>query len=443
MGTQITDIVDVTITRETARVTQQGFGTPLLLSEHAAWAGRVKTYTDPADMLTDGFISTDAAYKMAIKLMSQEVSPDQFKIGRKILAVNAKQRITLSDIPDAGSFTITVGTYTTAAIAYGANNAAIKAAIELLSNVTEVTVSGSGTVHIDIEFTGVDGNKPWATMSATSSLTKSGSPVTTTVSVLQTGVTGETMTAALNAVIATDNDFYMLLLGSRVKQDILDCAAIIETKSKMFCACGNEAATITSATTDTATALKTAAYKRSFIIYSDYDTTYPDCAWVGGVLPKDPGSATWKFKQLSGPTPSVLDATALVNLKAKYCNYFETIAGLNMVTSDAICSDNGYIDIQQGIDYIAARMSEKVFTTLGNADKVPFTSQGMSLMQADVDAILKDAADIGIIDRTTIVINPGTPLASDKANRLYKTLKWSATLQGAVHSVQINGKVVI
>ena len=45
-----------------------------------------------------------------------------------------------------GTFTLTVGTGTTAAIAFGAIASAVKAALELLSTVTTVTVTGTGTV---------------------------------------------------------------------------------------------------------------------------------------------------------------------------------------------------------------------------------------------------------------------------------------------------------
>jgi len=45
----------------------------------------------------------------------------------------------------SGTYTLSYGGQTTAAIAYNANAAAIETAFELLSTITNVTVSGSGT----------------------------------------------------------------------------------------------------------------------------------------------------------------------------------------------------------------------------------------------------------------------------------------------------------
>lgn len=55
--------------------------------------------------------------------------------------VNEIQRFTFSDTPTSGSFTLTYNGQTTAAIAYNATPAIIKAALELLPNIQNVTVT--------------------------------------------------------------------------------------------------------------------------------------------------------------------------------------------------------------------------------------------------------------------------------------------------------------
>ena len=96
-------------------------------------------------------------------------------------AQNSIQQIILSDIPDAGTFTITFDGQTTTPIAYNANNAAIKAALEALTNIDSVTVSGAGSVTITVEFTGTDGLLDKPRMSITSSLTISARAITASV----------------------------------------------------------------------------------------------------------------------------------------------------------------------------------------------------------------------------------------------------------------------
>lgn len=72
--------------------------------------------------------------------------------------VSEVQTITFSAIPDAGTYTISIGAETTAAISATANNAAIKAAIEALTAITTVTVSGAGTTVLTITFDNPQGN---------------------------------------------------------------------------------------------------------------------------------------------------------------------------------------------------------------------------------------------------------------------------------------------
>jgi len=70
----INQIVNVTITREDARVTRAGFGTPLALGVNAAFSERVRTYLNLSGVGED-FVSTTEEYKMAQMLFGQEFVP--------------------------------------------------------------------------------------------------------------------------------------------------------------------------------------------------------------------------------------------------------------------------------------------------------------------------------------------------------------------------------
>jgi uncharacterized phage protein gp47/JayE len=76
-------------------------------------------------------------------------------------------------VPDAGTFTLTYRGETTSAIAYNANAAAVQAALNALSNLSGVVVSGNFTSGFTVEFDGDDGLQPQTLLSATSSLTAS------------------------------------------------------------------------------------------------------------------------------------------------------------------------------------------------------------------------------------------------------------------------------
>ncbi|GAF85767.1 unnamed protein product, partial [marine sediment metagenome] len=209
----IRDFVQIDITKETAKITKTGFGTPLLLGPHSLFPNRARIYTDPADMLTDGFLTTDDLYKAALKTMSQELSPPSYKIGRKLDDVNSKATLAFTGTPSGGTWTLDVGIgdatpVTTGAITYVGDDdsTAIVTAIEALDGITEVAVTGAYSTGYIIEFEGVDAAADFrVTAIDVSSLTD---VTAATVTMTQYGSGVEAWDAALNAVIASDDDWY-------------------------------------------------------------------------------------------------------------------------------------------------------------------------------------------------------------------------------------------
>ena len=79
------DIVSVSISRQTTTVDRAGFGVPLILSYHTNFAGRTKEYsasTALTSMIADGFATTDPAYLMMNSIVSQNPRPPIIKVGR-------------------------------------------------------------------------------------------------------------------------------------------------------------------------------------------------------------------------------------------------------------------------------------------------------------------------------------------------------------------------
>jgi hypothetical protein len=68
------------------------------------------------------------------------------------------QQIMFSLVPTVGNWTITFDGQTTGSLAFNANAAAIKAALEALSNITTVTVTGDYTVGFSVQFDDPIGN---------------------------------------------------------------------------------------------------------------------------------------------------------------------------------------------------------------------------------------------------------------------------------------------
>lgn len=116
----------------------------------------------------------------------------------------------VSNTATAGTFTLTYSAQTTASIAYNATPAAVEAALELLSNITDVQVSGAGTSGNPwvVEFVN-PGNQNVAQMTATDTLTGGVTTIYTSIQgsdggtfTLSDGVT-TTSAIAYNASAAT------------------------------------------------------------------------------------------------------------------------------------------------------------------------------------------------------------------------------------------------
>lgn len=444
MGTQVSDVVAITISRETARITLVGFSTPLLLGETYRVYDRVTAYSTPAEMLDDGYEATDNLYLAAVALMSQDRSPSEFKVGRKYADVNAKQTVTFTGTPASGTWTLTLGEETTSALTHDESAADVKSALEAFDAITTVTVTGTMAAGFVIEFTGDDAATSFDTLEVT--VTSLVGVTAGTVTVNQYGSAVETWTTAISQCRIADDDWYCLLADTRTKAEILLCAAAIEPLQKIYVACTADADVITSASDDIASTLQGLSYDRTAIIYSADEANYPDAAWVGLQLSKDPGSTTWKFKTLTGITADYFTTAQRNYLLDKGCNFYEEVAGLSMVSSEGNVVSGEYIDIMQGCDWLQQRMAERIFTRLINSDKVPFTTQGMAVIENEIRYQLGKGVDVGLLAAGTAVVT--TPDIADidpleKAARWLNGITFSATLAGAVHKVTIAGTLEV
>jgi len=132
----------------------------------------------------------------------------------------------------------------------------------------------------------------------------------------------ETITEAYNAIKEQDSDFYFVTTYSHDPADIEALAAVVETESRIYGASYNGTdATDAQDSSDIGSTLQGLNYARTFLVYAEDPTEYPECAFIGLQAPKDPGSTTWKFKEVSGVTPSNLTTTQSLTLKGSKYDY--------------------------------------------------------------------------------------------------------------------------
>jgi hypothetical protein len=255
----------------------------------------------------------------------------------------------------------------------------------------------------------------------------------------------ETYTVALNAVVAADNDWYGLAIESIAAADIFEVATWTEARTKLFVARSADADIITNVTDDVASDLEAANFDRTALMYHPAAVSaYIDAAWLGNCLVLDPGSETWKFKTLGGIPVYTLTESQRQYALGKGANVYQRIAGVNITENGTVASGE-YIDVMRGIDWLKARMQERIYSRLINAPKIPFTNAGIAVIEAAVRQQLDIAQAAGLIaPEPPYSVEVPDVLATDEMDRQRRELrgiKFRARLAGAIHYVEIRGAV--
>lgn len=429
----LNEIVNVQINVENVAVSRASFGTMMHLGLHKNFTERVRIYTGVQGLLDDGFAASSVEVAVATAVFSQEITPTSIKIGRR---QSDQTVITVSTVADNTDYTVTVdGVPYTIDSGVAATNitiaAALTAAIDPADPTVDITDNLDGTFDID------------PTVPSTAYAVELTANLTGVVDV--TGA--ETLTAAIAAIKVIDDDWYALTSESHLVADILEVATLIEADKKIYAYSSAEAAIITSGTGDIFSTLSALNFARSAGLYDpDADSAYPEAAWLGVMLPKDPGSATWAFKTLVGQDADTITPTESANARGKNGNTYETIGGVD-ITRYGTSAEGEYMDITRGVDWLESRLQERIYSKLVSSDKIPYTEQGVAIIEAEIRAQLRDAIAAGVVADspeftiTTPVVANISPVV--KATRALPTITFTATLQGAIHNITVIGSVTV
>lgn len=486
MSQPISDIITQTITRTAQSVTRSNFGTILLIMEADSasppFANRTKEYSGSTiltDMIADGITSGTYAYDSAAKIRAQNPNVSKIKVGIKYTGSGA----------DA-SWTAAL----TAIRAYDTDWYGFTIVSTTLADQKEVA---------DWAQTVTDPKVLFAIRSADTDIINTADESSGYAEISNTGSLGA-FTGATVPAIATQSDYeldvtvdgtaYQLAtISINVADDWDDICTAIETSlqaatsSTETCAIVAGKIRITSATTGDSSAIVIAAgtagtgsgdllavidalgatyttnldtpvdgeediadyladnnYNRSFCFYhASAATNYIDAAAMGERFPKDPAVGTWMFKTLTGIESYSLTSTQRSNAIAKYCNIYITRGGIDM-TEEGTVGNGRFIDEERGIDQLEAYVAEDTFELLVQAEKVSFNDDGITQVQGKIEGALKKA-ETNIINTGSVVTVPlrEDTLTADRQARELKGVTYTATLQGAIHKIDISGTVTI
>jgi hypothetical protein len=423
---ELDNIIQITITRETTAVSTASFNIPLILSDITNFSERTRTYTD-IDAVGEDFASTSNVYQMAEKEFSQSYGKvPSLVVGRRQVdaVVGTVPTVTVGQV-----YTITVnGTNYSYTAASGNTAAVVVAGIETAWNLapkTGITFTDNedGTFDIGVNTAGT----AWSIKSTSNIVLENEAPT-------------ETVVEALEAVIDYNNQWYCLVTDNHTAADVEDLAGAIEARRKIFVTSTQDPVTPSATTTDIASTLSANTYTRTSVVYhSEADTEFPEASWTGKILPTTPGSTSWNFKNVAGLVADNLTDTQRTNLRSKDCNMYTEVGGVS-IFQDGKMADGRFMSEIIIVDWIYARLQEAIYSRLVNLRKIPFNNTGIAIIQNEMNSVLAQAQANGAID-TFNVIPPTLSAISqnDKINGIMGVFKFTATFQGEVSKVVIEG----
>lgn len=427
--TQLTDIIEIQISRETAAVAQTNFNVPMFVAAHTNFAERARTYSS-LKAVGEDFPTTSNVYVAASKLFGQEIVPAVIVIGRRQVTSSTVNISTVG----AGTYTLTINEQQFTFVAVGADTAitiaaGLKAAYDV-TPVAGVTVTDNldGTLTVASSTVGYS-------LSVTNNMTTANQP------------SSESWVTALQEIAAVDNSWYAVTIESHLTADVLAVAGYIEASKKVFGTSSGDADVKTTATTDLFSQLQALGYQRTFGMWSaNADVEFPECAWIGYQLQEQPGSNTWAYKTLAGVTVSSLSDTESKNIQNKNGSTYEVVGGIAS-TIGAKMFGGEWIDVMIFVDWLEQRMKERLWGRMKNSKKIPYTAAGAAIIEAEIRSQLNDGIRVGGLADTppprVEVPDVLTMSANLRAQRIFEGITFEARLAGAIHFVKIKGTVTV
>lgn len=447
----IADIVSVSISVQDSAPKAVAFDTTLILAK-APYSGAARQYgINPAGlaaMLTDGFETWDRAYQMMSGMSAQSGGAGSAYIfGRSTnntQSLDLVPDITVTSVGYVIAFNISYKGVTSPISITVATNT-VDAICDALK--TAIDASAAGAAGITVTPDNATATKLTLTADAAGQFVQLDG-FTREIKLNETGSDGSTATQLATAKSVLGESVYGLLLDSYAKAEIEALAAVVEGDEMLFLGQTADDAVLTSATTDVASQLKTSGYHRTGVCMTRYMTSPFAAALLGRQLGQTPGSSNWAMQTLAGVSGDVFTDTAHANARGKNALTYTTDRGVAH-TWDGKAASGRYFDIQHGVDALKADIETRVYQVLLNAEKVPFTATGLSMIESAIRAALTaaegTASNPGLVAPGWTVTMPSlTGYSSvDKAARVLRTITFSAVMTGAIDSVTIAGTLTL
>jgi hypothetical protein len=263
-------------------------------------------------------------------------------------------------------------------------------------------------------------------------------------------------TAALTKIKEQNDEWYAVSVSARRMDNQQECALWVQANEKLCILTSGDDLLPNAETGDIAAWAKLNNLDRVAVFYHpdakladaaadalSASDPVPEAAYFGKMLTKQPGSPTWKFKELQSVPAYELSQGQVKNVEDKNATWYMSTADVPMTSNGQVASGE-YIDVIHGLDWLKARIQNLVFTALIGVDKVPFTDEGIQMVVSPLKAALEEAKKNGILASYEVEYPAAADVSiTDKGRRFLPDVDFNGVLAGAIHATKIKGVVTL
>jgi len=213
------------------------------------------------------------------------------------------------------------------------------------------------------------------------------------------GLDAETPVAAVDAISAVDDDWYMLMERDCSSAEQLTVAADIEGKRKKAVLVVSDTDAKVSSNETLGKQCYDLGYLNTMVVYHEDTALHNDAAIVGTNLPALEGSIDWAWQNLASTGASAaspgLSATDKSELEANNYTYFEAVKG-NAFAPKALVSGGEEMRIMIGRDWFNDGITVGIFNAHLTNDYFAFDYETFNILQGIIQNFGDEAIRRGI-----------------------------------------------